>query len=103
MNYTLACKKCGLSFWGEGTYCGECDPKSKINAFSLTNKNRGDILIFKLGDKLKVKITNNPSFCFQGEVIKINGQEILLRDNEGFLMRFDFSGNSRNKYEVEYI
>jgi DNA-directed RNA polymerase subunit RPC12/RpoP len=39
MNYTLACKKCGLSFLGEGTYCGECDPKSKTNPFSLTSKN----------------------------------------------------------------
>lgn len=41
MTYNLACKKCGLSFYGKGIYCGKCEPKLNKNLFSLTKRGRG--------------------------------------------------------------
>jgi hypothetical protein len=53
---------------------------------------------YKAGDELN--IMTNPPYYYKGKVIKVEGQKIVLQDNEGWQMGFDFS---KHNNEVERI
>jgi hypothetical protein len=55
---------------------------------------------YKAGDELN--IMTNPPYYYKGKVIKVEGQKIVLQDNEGWQMGFDFSKHNNEVERISY-